>query len=227
MNSTDGTKVKSPNYPAELVFGAACAAQRINGDYVKPVAWPDKSAEGTVPKTANRHLMSKLLAADTADTGDFISEDDITQGREVRKYFQGLTFKIIQGQVLGDFDRQALDLSSKDALGSNYEIAVVASFPSSFIRGQARDKANNRAKFATGGFIGQVGDKVTVSCEILRCVFSQQWNTYYATAITDNDQALFFATKVNMSSGDKVTVTGNVKKHGDNSTQLNRAKIIK
>ena len=52
------------NYPAELVFGAACAAQRINGEYVKGVQWPDERTPET--KTSNRQLMTQLLSPDSA-----------------------------------------------------------------------------------------------------------------------------------------------------------------
>lgn len=210
------------NYPAELVFGAACAAQRINADYVKGIKWPDVAAPDAKP--SNRRLMTKLLAVDTSDTGDYISEDDMAQGRDIRKYFQALTFKILQGKVLSDFDSNALAICNRDELSTNYELAVACSFPASYLRGKARDTVENRVKFAAGGFIGQVGDKISIQVEVLRTFYSQQWNTHYVTAITDEDQALFFSFKEGLDPG-IYTIVGTVKSHRDNQTQLNRVKI--
>ena len=206
------------SYPAELVFGAACAAQRVNGDYVKGVKWPDVAVPDA-PKS-NRTLMTHFLA-NAAD----ITEADMEQGRDVRRYFQALTFKVLQGKTLSDFDSNAMSLSNREELSTNYELAVVCSFPSSYLRGKARDTVENRVKFAAGGFVGSIGDKVTLTVEILRSFYSQQWGVYYVTAITAEDQALFFSMKSAPTDNTTATIVGNVKAHRDNQTQLNRVKF--
>ena len=208
------------NYPAEQVFAAACAAHRVNGEYVKGTRWPDVAAPDA--KLSNRKLMMQFLSPDCAP----MDEADIEQGRKVRTYFQSLTFKILSGVVLSEFDSNALALSNRDELSSNYELAVVCSFPASFERGVARQTAESRVNFASGGYVGKVGDKVTITCEILRSFYSQQWATSYVTAITPDDQALFFAYKQTPEIGSTVTVTGYVKAHRDNQSQLNRCKIV-
>ena len=206
-------------YPAELVFGAACAAQRINGEYVKGVQWPDVRTPDM--KTSNRQLMTQLLSPEHGP----IDEADMEQGRQVRQYFQGLTFKILSGKVLSEFDSNALAISNRDELSTNYELAVVCSFPSSYLRGKERDSIENRIKFATGGFIGQIGDKVKLTVEVLRSFYSQQWGVYYVTAITADDQALFYSLKEKPQDNVTVYILGTVKAHRDNQTQLNRVKI--
>lgn len=150
--------------------------------------------------------------------------EDHEKGAKVRRYFQALTFKILQGKVLNDFDSYALSLSNLEELGSYYELAVVASFPASYDRGVKRDNVENRVKFAAGGFIGSIGDKISIQVEVLRTFYSQQWNTHYVTAITDEDQALFFSFKEGLDPG-IYTIVGTVKSHRDNQTQLNRVKI--
>jgi len=205
-------------YPAELVFGAACAAQRINGEYIKGVQWPDSPAPDA--KQNNRKLMTNFLA----DPSN-VTEDDMEQGRQVRQYFQALTFKILAGKKLSEFDSNAMSLSNRDELSTNYELAVVCSFPSSYLRGKARDTVDNRVKFAAGGFVGRVGDKVNLTIEVLRSFYSQQWGVYYVTAITPDDQALFFSMKQPPANNAVVKINGTVKAHRDNQTQLNRVKI--
>lgn len=208
------------NYPAELVFGAACAAQRINKSYIKPVVWPDQPAPDAPP--TNKEVMMKLLLPENVGT---ISEADMEQGREVRRYFQALTFKVLQGKTLSDFDNNAMSLCNRDELSTKYELAVVCSFPASFIRGKARDNADSRVKFAAGGYVGNIGDKVQLQVEVLRTFYSSQWNTHYITAITDGDQALFFSFKEKLDAGTIITLEGKVKMHRDNQTQLNHVKI--
>lgn len=208
------------NYPAELVFGAACAAQRINGEYVKGVQWPDVRTPDTKP--SNRQLMTQLLSPDCAP----LDEADIEQGRQVRRYFQALTFKVLSGKVLSEFDSNAMSLANRDELSTNYELAVVCSFPASYLRGKARDTVDNRVKFAGGGFIGQLGDKIKLTVEVLRSFYSQQWGVYYVTAITADDQALFFSLKEKPQDNITVDILGTVKAHRDNQTQLNRVKVV-
>jgi hypothetical protein len=46
------------------------------------------------------------------------------------------------------------------------------------------------------------------------------------TGITDKNQAVFFSYKDGMNAGKRVKVAGTVKAHRDDSTQLNRVKVI-
>jgi hypothetical protein len=53
-----------------------------------------------------------------------------------------------------------------------------------------------------------------------------KWNTNYVTGITTNDQVVFFAYKEALDIGKVLNINGTVKAHRDNSTQLNRVKVI-
>jgi hypothetical protein len=108
----------------------------------------------------------------------------------------------------------------------NYDIAVTASLPSCHRRAVQRDQANAKVDFARGGLIGEVGSKVKLTVEVVRCVFSQQYGVFFVTGITAEDQPVFFAFKKQVNMGDKMTVQGTVKVHRDNTTQLNRVKVI-
>lgn len=52
------------NYPAELVFAAACTAQRINDAYVKSVKWPDV-ADPAETRQPNKVIVASLLQCTT------------------------------------------------------------------------------------------------------------------------------------------------------------------
>ena len=209
------------NFNADDVWAAACQAQRVNRAYVKLSILSE--SDPSMDQKSNRQII-ELLLADTTQ----ITDEDREQAKTVRKYYQAFTFKILKGIKLGEFDNTAMLISNRDIIDSNYDVAVIASLPSCYERGVKRDNVDQRVKFATGGFIGRVGDKVNVTVEILKTNYSQQWNTNYVTGITSDDQAVFFAYNHidNVEIGKTYTFFGTVKAHRDNLTQLNRVKVV-
>ena len=210
--------VKKPSfsYEADNVWGAAVVAFRANKGYVKAIT-PDVQAHQT-----NRQLMEQLLQDNVP-----LSEADIEEGRKMRRYFQTLTFKLIEGKQLSPFLQQAMELSNKDKITDNLGVGTIASLPATYTKMSERDDVTRRIKWAQGGFVGQVGDKTKQTIEVVKQMWSQNWNTYYITGINDQDQVLFFAYKNNIEIGDCVTIEGKVKSHRDNSTQLSHVKVIK
>jgi hypothetical protein len=119
-------------------------------------------------------------------------------------------------------------ISNRDMITANFDIAVIASLPSGYERGMKRATVKQRIEFATGGYIGQPSDRVTLTIEILKLNYSQKWNTTYFTGITNEDQVVFFPynSTGKLDIGETYTIEGTVKAHRDNSTQLNRVKFI-
>ena len=213
------TQKVTVNYNADDVWSAACAAQRINGSYIKLSVISESDPATT--KLSNRMLVEKLLADLSG-----ITDEDREQGVKVRAFYQAYTFKILQGKQLSDFDNNAMLIANREFITGNYDVAVIASLPSCYERGVVRQSADQRVNFATGGFIGKANDKVTASIEVLKSVFSMKWNTNYVTGITTDDQIVFFAYKEALDIGKVLNINGTVKAHRDNSTQLNRVKVI-
>lgn len=202
------------NFQADDVWSAACMAQRINGSYLKYIE------EGKTGET-NRQMIDRFLTDTT-----LITQADREQAEAVRKYYKGLTFKILQGKKLNDFDNTAMVIANRDVIESNYDVAVIASLPSCYERAVARDNINRKLENARGGFIGRVGDKVKINVEVVRSTFSQQWMTYFISGVTTDDQAVFFSYKQPIDAGKLIIAEGTVKRHGENITQLNRVKVI-
>ncbi len=207
------------NFNADDVWGAAVAAQRINGAYVKLSALSESDKEFN--KLSNRQLVESLLV-----DSHLITEEDREQAKKVRAFYQALTFKILQGKHLNEFDNNAMVLANRDVISSNYDLAVIASLPSCYERGVARQSVDQRISFAQGGFIGQVGKKVSTSVEVLRSVYSQTYNVNFVTGINSDDQVVFFAYKKELEVGKMYDIYGNVRAHRDTTTQLNRVKVI-
>jgi len=203
------------SFNADDVWAAAVQAQEINGAYIKAIA---PGAGG--PET-NKQIVMRLLADPTQ-----ITQENRDRGQTVRQYFKGLTFKVLQGKQLNEFNNTAMLIANRDTITSNYDVAVIISLPSTYEKSAKRDEVDRRINFATGGYLGTIGDKVNVEIEVVKQLWSQNWNTWYITGITDADEVLFFAYKKQMEIGDRVKITGTVKGTREKSTQLNRVKVI-
>ncbi len=202
------------NINADIVWGAACQAQRLNQGYIKV-------SEDAPAGQTNRNLVMQFIADPTQ-----ITPEDIEQGKQARKFFQAYTFKILKGIKLSEFDNTAMLIANRDTIDTNFDIAILTSLPSSYERGIKRQTVDQRISFAKGGLIGRVGDKMSPTVEVLKSFYSQQWNTNYVTGITSDDQVLFFAFKQPLEVGKQFNIFGTVKAHRDNVTQLNRVKIL-
>jgi hypothetical protein len=202
------------NLAADDVWAAACQAQRLNQGYIKV-------SEDAPAGQTNRNLVTKFLADTTQ-----ITDEDREQGKLVRKFYQGFTFKILKGIKLSEFDNTAMLLANREIIDTNYDLAVITSLPSGYERGMKRQTVDQRISFAKGGYISVVGNKVSPTIEVLKSFYSQNWNTNYITGITSDDQVLFFAFKQPLEVGKMYDLYGTVKVHRDNVTQLNRVKVL-
>ena len=202
------------NINADAAWAAACQAQRLNQGYIKNV-------EDAPAGQTNRNLVTQFLADTTQ-----ITDEDREQGKKVRQFYQAFTFKILKGIKLSEFDNTAMLIANRETIDTNYDVAVLTSMPSCYERGMKRQTVDQRIAFAQGGLIGRVGDKVSLSIEVIKTIFSQQWNTHYSSGITSDDQVVFFAYKQELEVGKQFDIYGTVKAHRDNTTQLNRVKVI-
>ena len=204
------------NLNADDVWAAACAAQRTNGAYINAYQLVENG------QRPNREIMTQAI-----ENTSLITDADREEGKVVRQHFKGLTFKILQGIKINDFENTAMLIANRDVITDSYDLAVIASLPGCYARDKKRNEINKRVRFASGGFIGRVGDKVTRNdVEVLRCLYSQQWNTYFVTCLTADDEAIFFSYKKEVVAGTKLNIQGTVKAHREDSTQLNRVKVI-
>ena len=213
-------KPKAPivqfSYPAEQVWGLAVLAFRLNKGYVKALA-PDLEAHKT-----NRQVIEENLRNTTP-----ILDSDIEEGKKIRQYFQALTFKVIEGKTLTPFLKQAMEIAEREHITSNLALATIASLPATYEKMTKRDDVDRKIKWATGGYLGNIGDKVIEDIDLVKRMWSSNWNVWYYTGITKNDNVLFFAYKGELEIGSCVTIQGTVKGHRDSSTQLNRVKVVK
>ena len=80
---------------------------------------------------------------------------------------------------------------------------------------------------STDKIIGKIKDRVDLRVKVLRSFLSQKWGCYFITALTENDEVVFFgSSKIITKVGDILDIRGTVKGHRSDDhgmiTQLNR-----
>lgn len=214
-------------YAVSDVWAAACAAQRVNGGYYKESSyqWDEATNANRLVKRRNRDIMMEFL-----QNPHQLLVEDVEAGESVRDFLQkDLTFRAIKGQ-LTEFDSatsKCIAVTDRFyTVTHRYELAVIAALPNSARRSQERQNANDRLQFATGGLIGQPGNKITANIEVISVSYSQQYNIFWIRGITDQDQPVMFSLKESFDAGTHITIQGKVKAHRDNLTQLNYVKVL-
>jgi hypothetical protein len=210
------------------VWGAACHAQRINGAYVKEDhwEWPSETATAMqLKRKSNRNIMMEAL-----ENPFMITDEDRAAGAECLKFISNdMTFRALQNK-LTDFDRSVMKITAVTdrffPQSHRLELATVACLPNSYQRAMKRIEEQDRLNQTTGAYIGTVGTRITVNIEVVRCMFSQKWNRWYASGITESNEQVFFANRENYTPGTRLTVQGTVKAHRDGQTQLSRVRML-
>ena len=91
-------------FTADQVWGAAVAADRINGGYIKEPVYARNL--DVIEKEPNKVIVKRWLRENSFGA---ITEADLEQGRTIRHYFNGLLLKELSGKI-NDFERQALKI---------------------------------------------------------------------------------------------------------------------
>lgn len=209
-----------PVYNIADVFAAACAAQRVNGSYLKTDVIDYNDGDPVVKNLANKTLVHKFLK----DEFD-IRDEDREMAEKVMTMCRGLTFKLISNKRLSDFEVTMLEIVEKQTTDSNYDIAVVASLPASYERSVIRAGQDVRLREAAGCIEAPVDSKVELDVEVVRCNYSNEWNIFYVTCIADAG-VVFFAQKNEIALNSKIRIKGKVKAHKEDRTQLSHVKVL-
>lgn len=222
--SSGPKKAATMTYTAEQAWGAAVAALRINGDYVK-YEERDRDDYAIVLKHPNKVVMRGLLDVNP----ELITAEDRARGLEFRAHFQGLLFREISGG-LNDFLQSAMRIAGRDEFTDvdHLDLAILASLPKTAERDIARQTVQNERRELSrdSQHVGKIGDKMSADVEVLSCFYSQKWNTFYVNAKADTN-VLMFAYRTELARGQTLRIQGTIKAHRDDGvTQLNRVKVI-
>jgi hypothetical protein len=208
-------------FTADLVWGLAVAADRINGGYIKDDEWLPNATPPCRGREANKKMVKQWLREGAFSAA---TEADINKGREYRAHFNTYTLKALTGNI-SDFDKQALKIAQMETFtGRNMlEFAIVSCLPSVMIRDQSRNELAREVRYSTQ-LTGNVGDKIQGEIEVVKCYYSKDYDKFRVTAKLV-DSFVDFWYNSNLEAGDRISIKAKIKSvRGDNTTQLNFVK---
>ena len=208
---------------ADQVWAFAATADRINdGQYLKE---SQRSSDGQcVIREANKLMIKRWL------TEGYCGEDteaDWEQGRAARAWHRGQLLMTALKRPLSEFEdtlNRAVGMDEFALEIHHLEIATIASQIRSYRTGVLHEK---RMWGTDTTPLAPVGTKVECQVEVVKSVYSQNYNTNYIRAVTvDTRKVVMFTYREGRDVGTVLTIRGTVKAHREDCTQLNRVKVL-
>jgi hypothetical protein len=202
---------------ADLVWSAACTAYRLNNGYFKE----SETIGDQVVRHTNREIVRQAL-----DNPTLITDADRELAKNCRQHMAtAVTMQALKTE-LGEWARITARVCSLDTVDSMYDFSVITAMPQSYIKQLKKESVDARLARCETGAIGKINDKVELAVEIVRNNYSANFNTWFVSAITVDNHAVFFAYREAMQPNTHVTIRGTIKRHTDSATQLNRVKLV-
>jgi hypothetical protein len=202
---------------ADLVWSAACAAYRINGGYFKE---PETVGDQVIRHT-NRAVVRQAL-----DNPSLIDDADRELAQNCRQHMAtSVTMQALRSE-LGEWARITARVCGLDTVTSLYDFSIITAMPHSYVK-QLRKESIDARLARCDGLMDQLGAKVELAVEVVRNNYSAKYNTWFVSAVTADDRAVYFAYREEIPPETHATIRGAVKRHSDRSTQLNRVKLLK
>ena len=212
----------------------ACAAQRINGSYVKDTRRFSEPSNKT--QFANKEIVKYAYASiDNPVPHDYVrpvpTEEDYVQVAEIQKWMR--RYVMLGLADLDDFKRDMINAVSTDVVPVN-NLGRVAFIPE-FVK---RDKHETgltkeiRIEYRNSTYLGKEKDMVEGVAKILDKRYSAQWESFNYVAVLDGN-LVSFMNKSEFNIGDMKRIKAKVKAQGKNKlfsaneTRLNYVRVAK
>jgi hypothetical protein len=202
---------------ADLMWAAACTAYRVNNGYYK---YPELVGDQVVRPT-NRDLVEQALT-----NAALITDTDRTMGADCRRHLAtAVTMQALRTE-LNEWARVTARVCSLDAITSRYDMSVITAMPHTYARQLKKESLDARMARCELGPVGNIGAKVELTIEVVRSNYSEKFNTWFISAITDTNYSVYFSYRESIETDTNLTIRGTVKRHNNRATQLNRVKVL-
>jgi hypothetical protein len=210
---------------AEQVWAFAATADRINGgQYLKEDQWNTSTAAHFKSKEANKAMIKRWLQE------GYCGEDtdaDRELGAAARAWHRGQLLMTALKRPLNNFEEtlnRAVGLDEFALEINQLEIAIVASQIRTYRTGVEEEQKMWGTDTSP---VAAVGTKVECQVEVVKSVYSQNYNTNYIRAVTvDTRKVVMFTYREGWDVGTILTIRGTVKAHREDCTQLNRVRVL-
>ena len=215
-------------------LAVACAAQRINGAYLKDTrrfSEPDNKTQ-----FANKEIVKFAYHGDPSYLPtDYVkptpTEEDYVQVAEIQKWMR--RYVMLGLADLDDFKRDMINSVSADVVPVN-NLGRIAFIPEFVKRDQHETGLTKeiRIEYRDSQFLGKEKDVVEGVAKILDKRYSSQWESYNYVAVIDGN-LISFMNKFEYNIGDMKRIKAKVKAQtknklfSANETRLNYVKLYK
>ena len=216
--------VETVAHDALDIWAAAVYAQRVNGSYIKEDLWslnPDTHEVEHDPHT----LANRTVARNALQDGS-ITLADRTKGAEARKFISSRLMVKAISRTLTSFEEslsQAVALDEFIVPQDKMYIGIVNSQIASYDRMKKEESLTQDFVYGT---YGDVGERLEIKVTPVSRFWLTDWGTYRYNSITENNYKTSFYYKEELEIGVAVKVRGTVKKHTNDTTTINRVKVI-
>lgn len=192
---------------AEIGWAAACAAQRVNGRYIKmgELVTTD-TAEGSKPLPCNKELMTAFIG-----NQDLLTEEDFARGKEAREWYQGQLFSLI-GDQLNDFMKKATETAVKDMINLRKDGGVLACLPQTWERAAKKERVVNTLTEAKSQHVGSITEKLVRLVHVIDVNQGVSFSGWVVT-VTEGDNIFRFCSSFEFKENEIVRIQGKVKRH--------------
>ena len=174
-----------------------------------------------VVRPTNRELVRRCL-----ENLSLITDADRELALNCRKHMAtSVTMQALRTE-LGEWAKITARVCDLNTVTSMYDLSVITAMPQSYVKQLKKESVDARLARCDQAHVGQLGNKVELTVEILRNNYSAKYNTWFVSGITDNNLAVFFAYREELKSDQTLKIRGTVKRLVDRATQLNRVKIV-
>lgn len=207
----------SDSFQTLQVLELACAAQRVNKDYIKETEYlfaVDGKAMGM--KQPNKFLILFTLGVNKSiDPKDAppllkITTEDKELAADIQKYYKRLLFAAVEGD--NEFLTNLNSVLGTDEISIN-KIGFLACLPSVYKRDYARHRMEKLSKTVDASYLAPIGTNLfDLDCEVLGSQRSKNFDAWNIDAIIDNKMVSWMS-KVDLLIGPCVVVKAKVKDH--------------
>jgi len=224
-------------FPTQQVLELACAAQRINGAYIKEAenVWAEDGVFMYSKKTNKMLMLCTLIPTNwTADPKDApmplrILPEDVAQAEEIKRHFRKFMFSAIEGE--NDFQTNINAILSSELVATN-KFGYVGCLPSVYARDIVQTKVKKAAGAVEEGYLAEIGSTIKdLDAEIISSVKSKNFEGWNIDAIINN-KMVSWMNKTDLKLGPAVVVKAKVKdcnkhwKHQNDVTRLHYVKAV-
>lgn len=207
----------SESFQTLEVLELACAAQRVNKDYIKEsqvLFAVDGKAMNTVHPNKSLIMFTMGLVSgvppEHAPALLKVNSDDKELAVEILKYYKRLLFAAVSGE--NEFQTNLNSVLSAKEISIN-KIGFLACLPSVYKRDYARTMIEKKVKTVDAEYLAPIGTNLLdLDCEVLASIRSKNFEAFNIDAIIDNKMVSWLS-KYDLKLGPAVIVKAKVKDH--------------